>query len=684
MKKIFKLNKEKVEIVMCTFLAGIFLTGSVFATDFELEVTNQFKEWNSLSPEEKEAEDMPQSFSYEIPNSILSEYKIPSLVGSLRESDTANLKLVSASSLDSKFNLADKLNLRIENQGITNECWAFSVIKSMETNIAINSGETNLKDFSERHMDYSSIRTFIDGKNEKALNREAGDGGLPIMGLAYLTNGQGAVLEHELPFENNKNKISLDNLNKEIDTIVTGYSLLPSINKSYKKDSNGNTIEVIYKDPNGNILSEQDVLNTRKIIKEHLVKNGAISGFTIGSKSEYYNGETIFASSAYNCNSTSVVRDHAITIVGWDDSYSKDNFKEGTKPSKDGAYIVLNSYGENAFDFGYIYISYEDFLIESELYGITSTSNKDYDNLYQYDTYGGILKLGSIGSNIGYYANVFDRTPSKNEVLNNVGVSVSDYVNIEIYVNPNGSSFEGKDLIKVGSTSSVLEPGYHRIDIEPTYLTGDTFAIVIKQIALQGNKFNFEIEANVAHTAYSEVYSENKSYISLDGEIWTNLASLNVSGVDMTKSDVCIKGFTKEVQMIPQMPTSKIYRIENGYISNVEHNTSKEKILENIDTGLDIIILDKDGNEVLGNNEIIKTGMKLKLSDNTEYTLIVRGDSNGDGKLNLVDISRLILHYNEVRGFELSGNNMMAADMNFDGIINLVDLSQIIVLYNSI
>lgn len=684
MKKLFKINKEKLEIAMSTFLAGIVLTGSVFATDFELEVTEQFKEWNNLSPEEKQIVDMPQTFSYEIPKSILNEYEIPSLVGSLRKVNNANLRNVSASSLDSKYNLADRLNLRVENQGNTNECWAFSVIKSMETNIAIDSGDKNLKDFSERHMDYSSIKTFIDGENKNALNREAGDGGLPIMGLSYLTNGQGAVLESEMPFEDNEDKIYLEDLNKEIDTIVTGYSILPTINKNYTKDLNGNTTEVIYKSSNGNVLSEQDVLNTRKIIKEHLIKHGAIVGFTAGSKEEYYNGSTIFNSSAYNCNSTLVARDHAVTIVGWDDNYSKDNFKEGKKPSKNGAYIALNSYGEDSFDFGYIYISYEDFFIESELYGVTSTSNKDYDNLYQHDTFGGILKLGSTGSNTGYYANVFDRDPSKDEVLENVGISISDYVNLEIYVNPNSSSFEEKDLIKVATINSVLEPGYHRINIEPIHLKGDTFAIVVKQTAITGDKFNFEIEGNIANTAYSEVDSENKSYISLDGKNWTNLSALNVSGVDMTKSDVCIKGFTKEIQINSQIPVSQIYKIEDGYISNIEHNTSKRKILENIDTSLDIIILDKDENEISNNSEIIKTGMKLKLSDNSEYTLIVRGDSNSDGKLNLIDISRMILHCNEVRGFELSGNNLRAADMNLDGIINLVDLSQIIVLYSSL
>ena len=68
---------------------------------------------------------------------------------------------------------------------------------------------------------------------------------------------------------------------------------------------------------------------------------------------------------------------HAMTIIGWDDNYSKDNFKSptGLTPKKDGAYILYNSWGgENQ----YVYISYEDYLVHTGLSGILST---DIDEL---------------------------------------------------------------------------------------------------------------------------------------------------------------------------------------------------------------------------------------------------------------------------------------------------------------
>lgn len=696
MKSVFYKKEKFAKICIVTFLSGIVLSGKVFASNIELELSNDYQEWNKLTDEQKTVTLMPNPISVDLPQKILNKYEIPaipSLVGKISSDGIADLEDVSAAS-DSKFSLRDKINMRVENQGVTNECWAFSVIKSMETNIALTSGVTELKDFSERHMDYSLIKTFTDGTNENSLKREAGDGGLPIMGLAYLTNGQGAVKEEDMKFENNVDKISLSELNKDVDTIVTDYVMLPGINKKYTKDEEGNTVSVEYTDSNGNVYSKSEVEAVRKIIKEYIVKNGAITAFTAGSKSKFYNGTTIFESTAYNCNETGIIRDHAITIVGWDDNYSKDNFKNGTKPSTDGAYIVLNSYGDKNFDEGYIYISYEDLLIESELYGISSTSEVDYENIYQYDNFGGIYKLGTQDTNVGYIGNTYTRNSSKTEVLNSVGVTVSDYTNIEIYVNPDGTSCDLNDLTLVSKPMVTLDPGYHRIDITPIELTGKDFSIVIKQTAEQNKKFNFEIEVKVENTSYAEVTSENRSYISLNGTDWSNLKDLNISGIDMNSADVCIKGYTtekieEEKPTEPEKPsedkfTSNVYKINDEYIMNISYNTTKEKVLSNIDTNLDIKILDENGTEITNNADIVKTGYKLKLSNDKEYTLIVRGDINCDGKLTLTDVSKIVLHYNGNKGYELTGDAKKSADMNFDEEITLTDVSQLVELYNSI
>ena len=423
----------------------------------------------------------------------------------------------------------------------------------METNIAISTQSRELKNFSERHMDYATSKTFLDGINPEGFNREIGKGGIPICGLAYLTNGQGAVLEANMPFENNENKINLSEIDKPVDTIVTDYVILPRINKRYERDSSGNTISVKYYNSAGNEYTQEELTSARQMIKEHIVKYGAIATMTGGNLTEFYNNSDAFKATAYNCNLTTKVRDHAITIVGWDDNYSKDNFAEGAKPSTDGAYIVLNTYGTESFDNGYLYVSYEDVFVEDELYGICGTSNIDYDKLYQHDFYGGIYQIGSAQTNSGYYGTVFRKESNEDEYLNSVGITLADYTKVEVYVNPTGDSFDQKNLQLVAAPNVTYSPGYHTIDFNDIKLSGTAFAIVVKQIS-DNSQFYFSIETSIDGTVYENVTSSNLSYYSLDGENWKNLSTVKVDGINLVNSDVCIKAFTTGTSSIPNEP----------------------------------------------------------------------------------------------------------------------------------
>ncbi|MBR3613990.1 MAG: hypothetical protein IKL55_02290 [Clostridia bacterium] len=733
MKKIDFFKGKAKEIFVGTFLAGIVFTGNVFATTTELKLDNtiEFDNWNNLSNEEKKEVVMPRAYDVDIPDSILSKYEFsskPRIINQLLGNAINPLHEVGKVT-DSRFNLAEELNLRVEHQQNTTECWAFSLLKSVETNKALKSGNKDIEDFSERHMDYATARNFTDGINENGFYRDVGNGGLLVVGLAYLTNGQGAVLEEDMPFKNEEKRISLSEINKKVDTIVDDYSYFPSINKEYEWDSKGNTISVKYKKSDGSEYTETELNAVRNMIKEHLVKNGAIASMTGGGYLDFYNNSNPFKATAYNCNITTKIRDHAITIVGWDDNYSRENFGDGKKPSTDGAYIVLNTYGETAFDGGYMYISYEDYFIEEEIYGICSTSDVDYDKIYQYDYYGSIQKLGLDTQSTGSIGTVYERDKNIKETLTSVGVTLSNYSNIEIYINPNNSSLASRNLIKVGESSDVLSPGFHRIDITPVELTGNSFAIVVKQTSESGG-FYFQIETNIANTAYALVDSENKSYISLTDNTWTNISNLNITGVDMSKADVCIKAYTitDQIETPEDEPTeepkpddttpedepteepkpddtmpedepteepkpddtteqeielSTNYILKDKYIMNIEFNTTKETFLNDIKVNTGKNVINSDGTSVK-DDEIIKTGMKLRLADGRLYTLIVKGDINMDGLVSLIDLSKLLLHYNGVKGFELEGDALKGADMNIDGDINLVDLSQMLVLYNSI
>ena len=144
--KNFKFNKEKVKMVVVgTFLFGaIFSTSALASTNhIKLKTTEEFENWNNLTQKEKSQILMPETFSVKMPESILREYEvegIPDMRQSLLggSSFIADLDYVSASATSSRFNLAEALKMRVEHQGTTSECWAFSILKSMEKQNQVN------------------------------------------------------------------------------------------------------------------------------------------------------------------------------------------------------------------------------------------------------------------------------------------------------------------------------------------------------------------------------------------------------------------------------------------------------------------------------------------------------------------------------------------------------------------
>ena len=739
MKKLFKFNKEKVKaICLAMMLVCIVLTTNAYATiELDVELSNEYLEW--LNDENRNPDDMPRTYGVEAPDTILNGIS-EEYVGSILENRGSNilkLKTVSASATDSRYNLAEHINIRIKNQMLTSECWAFALISSLESNNLINTGKTDF--YSERHMDYATSKSFTDAKNPYAFDREVGTGGLSAIGLAYLTAGKGPVLASDMPFKNEEKKISIKEIDIEPVRKVTDYEILPTIYKTKNADGS-----LSYYNALGYPYSLEEVEAVRTYIKSAIIKYGAIATVTAGSYAEYYSDpENAGMSGAYFCDKYDITRDHAITIVGWDDNYKKENFVEGARPSTDGAYIVLNSYGVEAFDKGYMYVSYEDVLIETDMYVIQRSTDIDYDKIFQHDEFGGMFAVGTASQHTGYYGVKYQRDITKEENLKTVGVTVEDYVRLDIYVNPKDGDMSFENLKYVGSSSKVLEPGYHEIDIEDIKLEGDEYAIVVKQVSEDG-KFYLTIETSCRGTVYSKVKSSDKSFISFDGKVWYNINEVSASGLEMTNADVCIKGLTDILNEIPKPdpepdpePTpdpepepepepkpepepepdddkdanidsdlsvedeieedekeeepktvleSKIYKIENNKIFKIEYNTSKENFIANLTTDYGITLLNEKDEDVTNNEKekIIRSGMKLKLENGNVYTLIVRGDTNCDGKITLTDLSKLVLEYNETNGYRLEGVQLDSGDVNCDGKISLTDLSQLLVIYTKI
>ena len=136
-----------------------------------------------------------------------------------------------------------------------------------------------------------------------------------------------------------------------------------------------------------------------------------------GAAACYYNDLDYFSddSKSYYQNKSSGIN-HSVTVIGWDDNYSKDNF--GTaKPETDGAWLVKSVWGTRHQD-GYYWISYcESELQEFYFYKLSKPTS---DTVYTHNA--GSDKVYASGESSVTAANVF--TSVSDEVLKKVSFFV--------------------------------------------------------------------------------------------------------------------------------------------------------------------------------------------------------------------------------------------------------------------
>ena len=111
------------------------------------------------------------------------------------------------------------------------------------------------------------------------------------------------------------------------------------------------------------------------VVDNAYVLSGITDGFTIGERNAikthvYHKGAVDIAiyyddyylsndEKSYYCNYGYGRTNHCVTVVGWDDTYSKYNFEKNT-PNDDGAFLIKNSWGTGIHDGGFFWLSYYD------------------------------------------------------------------------------------------------------------------------------------------------------------------------------------------------------------------------------------------------------------------------------------------------------------------------------------
>lgn len=138
---------------------------------------------------------------------------------------------------------------------------------------------------------------------------------------------------------------------------------------------------------------------------------------------------------------------------------------------------------------------------------------------------------------------------------------------------------------------------------------------------------------------------------------------------------------------------------DNTKYLRTDETLTADELIENLedaneDASLEMKIYDLDGKELKDSDSKITTNMKIKIKngqEETEYVLAVKGDLNADGKVNVLDIMKLLQHVAETQATNqkdeskiLKGAYLLAADINKDGKTGTTDIVYLLKLVSDL
>ena len=405
---------------------------------------------------------------------------------------------------------SDGMVTSVKNQNPTNLCWAFSLASNIETSLLTRGlGDQDLpedlpEDLSEEQLAYFWANRVNDPlgntPKDKIIRTEsdyhgAGNGRVASF---FLSTWSGMTNEEKVPFQT---------------SAVTWPDNLAYDTDAYMEDA---------------VFSEYTVDRMKQLLMEY----NSVSAM-INMETAYYCPDT--AAYNYPVVQTKKTVNHAVTIVGWDDNYSKENFLSDSNVQNNGAWIVKNSYGSSWGDNGYFYLSYEDKSI-TNLVCNTAVTSPAYPNNYFYDgASAGVNSFTLKTDENGYYiSNIFKATAGNgmDEELGEIVTAAyqdNTEFQVQIYTNLTNPSDPTSGTPAYEEAVSYTQPlaGIHTIHLEtPVKIPQNTLYSVVVKISGRSQKYFIE-KSNSNNTWFtvSAGIDPNQSFYSLNGKNWTDAST---------------------------------------------------------------------------------------------------------------------------------------------------------------
>ena len=349
------------------------------------------------------------------------------------------------------------------NQNPYGSCWAFASLGLAEFDLINDGTADNSIDLSELQLIYflfNSVTDPLGGTegdfayyyNANASTSYLDYGGNYEMASRRLSQWIGGIPEAEVPYSN------------------ASMVLSNGLDSKYAYNYNVAHLRNVYR---------ISLRHNADDVKQQIMEHGAVGVM-------YYHDDFNLSSASdgtvYNYYDTAASGGgHAVMIVGWDDTYSRNNFA-WAQPANDGAWLIRNSWG-NYID--YFWMSYETASLQDTAWVFDFEASDEYDNNYQLD---GGLETCSVSYTT--MANVFtakNDNEVKSETLKAVSLSTSMSTNvnytIEVYTDltDEKNPLSGTKQESATTQGTTAYAGRYTIELnnEVKIVPGSRFAIVV-------------------------------------------------------------------------------------------------------------------------------------------------------------------------------------------------------------